>query len=109
VLERMLAGVRDLRGVQRVRLFENDGFVLYDSELEGQSTGHLQDWQDLSALAGLNQTITLVQTGGYAILRTVALGTLLVTAHREVNLGAVRLSMEDIASQMSNEPSKGDR
>ena len=109
VLERMLEGLRELRGVQRIRLFEKDGFVVYDSGANDAAATHVQSWRDLVEIAGPDRTITLVQERGYAFLRTVALGTLLVTAQRETNLGAARLAIEHVAEQMNSNSSTTDR
>ena len=97
MLERLLAPLCELRGVERVVVFEADGFVLYKhGETVGNNTEPFQVFQALLPRNNTSSTVTMVQQGGYVLLQQVNIGTLLVAADRSCNLGAVRRTLSEV-------------
>ena len=97
VLKRLLAPLHELRGVQRVVVFESDGFVLYEhggpSEINHEP---LHVFQALLHEGDTSAAVTMVQQGGYVLLQQVNIGILLVAAERTCNLGAVRKTLSEV-------------
>ncbi len=97
MLERLLAPLHNLRGVQRVVVFESDGFVLYEHGSQPEHNHEpLQVFQALLPERDTSASVTMVQQGGYVLLQQVNIGTLLVAAERTCNLGAVRKTLSEI-------------
>lgn len=102
MLERLLSGVAAHRGVTDAWLVEADGFVLYRKEAPHSQppTQAVHDWLALAQNAGTSQTVTLVQENGYVLLTHLPVGTFIVKAQRDTNLGSLRLSLQKLSNDL---------
>ena len=104
MIERLLAGVVSQRGITDAWLVEKDGFVLYSKQsANSQPASHaVQDWLALARNASEVQTVTLVQEQGFVLLHTLQIGVLILKAHRETNLGSLRIALNKLSADEAN-------
>lgn len=104
MLDRMLDGLRNHRGVNHVLVFENDGFVL--SSHSDNTTQPISDevkaWLELIETSSSSQLITLVHQHGYCLLKRISIGVLLIRTTKDINLGSLRLLIDEVALELSD-------